>query len=68
MDIKTDITITLSSDEITKIISDYLKTQGYKTNTVNFNIVTHYDEGDWRGEYPIECLKNATCKVEKNEQ
>lgn len=62
MDINIKTTITLSPDDIKKIISNYLETKGYETESIRFQIETVCH--DPRETYGTEELKGA--KVEAN--
>ncbi len=65
MEIKKNITINLSEDDVKQVIADYLKREGYDvtTNDVSLSVGSRI-EGYGMGEYSVEYFKGAyvNCK------
>lgn len=62
MDIKREIKVELTIDEISKILIEYLNKKGVSVSHVRFDVRAHYDETDWRSEFPPSYeLDKAIC-------
>jgi hypothetical protein len=67
MNIKTNIKIELSSDDVKEIIINYLKTEGYdfSVDDVVFSVGTRY-EGYGMAEHPVDYFEGAYVKRKEN--
>lgn len=66
MDIKKNITIELSENDVKEIIKDYLKKEGYSVSLgdVSLSVGTRL-EGFGRAEHPVEYFKGAFVKCKE---
>ena len=58
------VTVTLSTDELTKIIKEYLEKEGFEVHNVDFK-VSRDTKGYGPGEYEVTVFKGctATCRI-----
>lgn len=63
MNIKENITITLSPEDVKGIIKEHLASHGYDTENVSFN-VSERCEG-YPTEFYVKYLQNAVCEVRR---
>ena len=62
MDITKEIKVKLTSDDVKNIIKEHLKTKGFNISSVYFDINSHHDSSDWRGEFPpTYMLDSVNC-------
>jgi hypothetical protein len=64
MQIKEEITVTLTPEDIKEAIKIVLKEKGYKVNNIHFD-VGEKCEGFYGQETYYKVLNGATCKVER---
>ena len=63
MEIKKEVTVNLTTEDIEKILIEHLKSKGVKVENVYFDVNGHNREDDWRAEFPLEYrLDKVTCK------
>lgn len=67
MEIKTEVTVKFSPDEVKEILKEHLKrTQNFDVTSVHFDINGHNQEGDWRAEYALEYrLDEVICNCKQ---
>jgi hypothetical protein len=67
MEIKKEVTVTLSVKDVEKLIKDhFVETKHIKISSVYFKVGAHDLEGDWRAEFPeVHTLDEVVCKGEE---
>ena len=65
MEIKMDVTATLSSDDVNKIITEYLEKQGYKVGVIKAKIGQR-QMGDQRDSWVESVFEGIEAKIVKN--
>jgi hypothetical protein len=62
MKIKKEVTITLNVKELEIIVKEFVEKKGIKVEHIYFNVGSHEDPTDWKGEFPLtHTLDEVTC-------